>query len=931
MKSLFKSVVFSCLFIATIAFAISMPLTSFAQEAQVSGPSNDFYAQPDQEKLWKILRVGKEGVLMVDGGDIVVSKDTPSVFKFGNAIIMVAPGTVIRVHEVKAEESKEGTPIPEVLFGEAFFIGEGPETLLLPGHAVQLSGRAILTVDQERYSFVESISGDQVVYPIGLEEEHPVSDGTYLEMSPFGEVGELQPIEEEYLKEYLDVQPEEEAVQLQINKKEEPLQLLPYSQFWTQERVDLLQEGEESPQGLAIANGAHMEEEESGAVENVQAFDQSTIKQKSLTFSASVDVSQAAADVPALTSFSIGGEKAENGGTINLTYKNLEDKNIPITGKAVSSDPAGYWKLIITVGEDEINVDAIDSISTSYKVIQDFANLPTVYDVSIGQQSAEMFQGEYNLVTRDDLSSGKLEIMGSADAGVNQLTYNIEVTAVDKDDNSHSIGKYTVELDLSELSLIEVSIDDGLSWESASGKSSWSYQLRPSDGETYKVKARATDVMENISDEQFESWEFKYSYQTPKEILKEVFEAQMTALSDEDSNTFMRSVTQEYSSNIDGLRDYNELESAVQYRFQTGDINIRYTVSDVSAYLDTKQGTVEFNWTSNSGFSSGSHYEVYYYVYEEGKWLLREITDPNTFILLSKIAYSIEISPSKTTLNADGADESTISVRVLDDAGTIVANDVEVLFTASDGSFSPETALTYEGDASSVYTAGTTAGVVTITVSSGNAVSTADLTLLSRVPDSIVLDIADSTIYAGGDDSTTITATVNDKQGDPVDDGVEVTFAVTDGTISPSSGLTSNGSVTTTYVSGNTEGTVTITAASGDAQTSDTISLLSREPFSIDISTDKSTLNADGADSTTVTVTVYDKQGDPVLDGEQVAFSVTGGSISPTSGLTSNGSVTTTYTAPTTDGTVTITAMSGDAQASTDITIDPLAAPLPPE
>jgi len=710
-----------------VAFAIV--LVSFVMSAECisqdakDAKSGNYMLRQYQQKKWKVAAPDDDGQIKISAGDVIVAKDSPLTFKVGDSKLLLFPGTVMRIHIVEKEGEEPSLPIPEILFGEVLFEGDGATKVFHPGQNLELRGKAILTVDYERYSFVESVRGEQTVQPQGLEDVYPVEEGNYIEMSPFGEVGVPGPIDESFLEEYREIEPEGGEAAIVLEEKGEPQPLEPLDEYWNEDRVEMLREGEESPEGLAIAAGAHLEQEDSGeAVETVEAFDQAgVVKQKSLSFSSSVSVEQVASSIPELTSFSIGGKKVADGDFVNLAFENLEDGNLPVSGMASSSDPEGMWSIVIKLGDDEYTSNNIKSFSASIRVDQEFPELPNVYGIEIAMKPAEIFEGEYNLLSRDDLVSGRLEITGFALPGNNVLTYNIEVSAVSKDDESHVIGKFTAELDLSELDRVEVSADDGISWEQATGKQDWKYEMKPSDGEQYKIRARAIDVMGNQSEEQFESYQFKYSYQTPKELLRDTFDTMMRALLDEDRNTFLRNVSMEFSTDIEDLRDYNELEEALDTRFRTGSINIRYSVNDVLAYMDTLQGTVDFYWSGTSSLSSGSYYDAFNYFFEEGKWMLVEVLDPNTFLLPSKEAHFLEISLADNTLEADGEDSTRVSVMVYDEAGTIVADDVAVVFTATAGSFDPQTAYTSDGEAETSYIAPTNDGTVTITATSGSA------------------------------------------------------------------------------------------------------------------------------------------------------------------------------------------------------------------
>jgi hypothetical protein len=201
-------------------------------------------------------------------------------------------------------------------------------------------------------------------------------------------------------------------------------------------------------------------------------------------------------------------------------------------------------------------------------------------------------------------------------------------------------------------------------------------------------------------------------------VLREVFDTLMRAFIDEDRSTFLRHTSQEFSSNLDDLRDYNELETSIQERFSCCSINVYYTIQEVQAQRESGgQGSVDFYWRTSSG-SGTNNLATFKFQYTEGEWKLTEVIDDNTFLRASRIAYSIELTLEKTRVTADGSETCEVTATVLDRAGSIVADGLEVHFSADKGSILPAVEHTSSGVARSTYTAPTTDGEATITATS---------------------------------------------------------------------------------------------------------------------------------------------------------------------------------------------------------------------
>jgi|GEM_PF-1220827 len=259
-------------------------------------------------------------------------------------------------------------------------------------------------------------------------------------------------------------------------------------------------------------------------------------------------------------------------------------------------------------------------------------------------------------------------------------------------------------------------------------------------------------------------------------------------------------------------------------------------------------------------------------------------------------ASTIGASPT-TGVTADGSDSSTLTITVRDESNNVIQNE-DVFFAITGGSGGSLSSDPWSSNASGEATATLTSTVAnTITVtgylgtnSSGDVLGTATVEFDSGPATQIAaLSLGISTIGVNG--STTVTATIEDVNGNPVE-GVTVSFSSdepTRATVAATASTNSSGEATANVTGSNDQaGNVVITASIDDADSnvaisdSDTVNL-SVEAGAADatastIAASPATgVTADGSDSSTLTITVRDASNN-LLENEDVFFAITGGS-----------------------------------------------------
>lgn len=196
---------------------------------------------------------------------------------------------------------------------------------------------------------------------------------------------------------------------------------------------------------------------------------------------------------------------------------------------------------------------------------------------------------------------------------------------------------------------------------------------------------------------------------------------------------------------------------------------------------------------------------------------------------------------------------------------------------------------------------------------SAAAVACDQLPLLAPTMSTITLSAASTTVQANG--STTVTASVLEVSGTPVQNGTLVSFTTTVGQITPADARTSNGRVTVTFSGAGQSGEAQIRANSGGAKTADPllIKVGGAAASRIQLTATPSTVPSGGG-SSVITALVSDANGNS-LSSVQVAFSTTAGNLSSTIVSTdASGQAQTTLT---TNREATVTATAGAAATGT--------------
>lgn len=270
---------------------------------------------------------------------------------------------------------------------------------------------------------------------------------------------------------------------------------------------------------------------------------------------------------------------------------------------------------------------------------------------------------------------------------------------------------------------------------------------------------------------------------------------------------------------------------------------------------------------------------------------------------------------SSTSIVADGISTLTITIRLKDaDGNDLTVGGDEVELFASDGSLSA-VVDNHDGTYSIILTASTTAGSVTLTGKlNGTVLSDSKvITFLPGAASAItsVITASSTTLVADGISTTQITIQVKDSnQNNLVKGGDALELFTTGGTLSAVLDH-GDGTYTSVLTASTLPGLVTITGKINDAamDNSETVTFIPGDASvaTTTLSASPNVLVADGTSMSTLTVQVKDAQGNNLTaGGDLVELFTTGGTLSSVTDL-GNGTYTTTLTASTTAGPVTVT------------------------
>ena len=247
-------------------------------------------------------------------------------------------------------------------------------------------------------------------------------------------------------------------------------------------------------------------------------------------------------------------------------------------------------------------------------------------------------------------------------------------------------------------------------------------------------------------------------------------------------------------------------------------------------------------------------------------------------LLTPTIAYLVVFSDS-STLVADGSSTSEIHIIAQDALGHPVADNTPVYLTTTAGLVFPGIAYTSGGEAVVNLRSGTVAPeTAMVVVSAGVEAETVYVPFIAGPPAMINIVPNSTSLFADGEDTTTVRAYITDAHGNWVSEGTNVRFSTSLGTID-SLTLTTAVAETTGFASarfraGIIPGSALITATSGDAIAQTIINLIPTDVGNIYLTVDPNELTADSRSTADVSGRVTNTLGNPITDGTPVNLEI---------------------------------------------------------
>ncbi|WP_164699575.1 Ig-like domain-containing protein [Pseudomonas sp. BRG-100] len=288
----------------------------------------------------------------------------------------------------------------------------------------------------------------------------------------------------------------------------------------------------------------------------------------------------------------------------------------------------------------------------------------------------------------------------------------------------------------------------------------------------------------------------------------------------------------------------------------------------------------------------------------------------------------IGLVATPSSITASGIDSSTLVATVQDAHGNSVGAGVPVGWSSSAGALSTTTSMTDASGKATVALTGTKAGKATVTAKTAAGALTAVVAFVADHTTAKVIGLVatPASITANGTDNSTLVATVQDTQGNPVGAGVTVNWTTSTGKLSSGSSITDARGKATVTLTDTTAGSAKVTAKAAVGEATAAVALVADNTTAkvIGLVATPTSITANGTDSSTLVATVQDAQGNPVGAGVTVNWSSNIGKVDNASSITDASGKATVMLTGTKAGTATVkaSAVAGDATATVQLNAD---------
>lgn len=288
----------------------------------------------------------------------------------------------------------------------------------------------------------------------------------------------------------------------------------------------------------------------------------------------------------------------------------------------------------------------------------------------------------------------------------------------------------------------------------------------------------------------------------------------------------------------------------------------------------------------------------------------------------SSTAKAVTLVATPTSIAANGVESSRLVVTVKDANGNLVPSS-QITWTTSLGTLSSASTATNASGTSEVTLSGTVAGSATVTARTPAGGSTAVVALNGDLNTAKVagLTATPPSIVANNSETSTLVATVNDANGNPVVNA-PVSWSSSLGTLSSASTVTNAAGRATVTLRGAVAGSASVTASAVAGALTENVTLIADSSTArvLQVVASPTSILANGTSSSTLVATVQDANGN-ALPASTVNWSSTSGSLSASATTTGSDSKTTVIlTSSTVAGLATITASAAAGSSSAGVT-----------
>lgn len=289
--------------------------------------------------------------------------------------------------------------------------------------------------------------------------------------------------------------------------------------------------------------------------------------------------------------------------------------------------------------------------------------------------------------------------------------------------------------------------------------------------------------------------------------------------------------------------------------------------------------------------------------------------------------FLISLARSKAMATADGSDEVEFTASLLEPNGTARANTDIIWDVSGAATVVSKDAKTNNLGKANLRLVSMSSSTVSVSAREPQGASaTAEADFLGDPTSAKIVGLVatPNSIAANGTSTSTLVASVVDKNGSKLGAGIPVTWSATNGTLATASTVTdadSNATVVLTSPTAIGSATVTATAVAGSATANVAFTADVASARILSLVAAPNSIPADGTSTSTLTATIVDGNGNLVGAGVPVSWGTTDGTLSGASSSTDASSkAVITLKSSSNIGAATVTATAAAGQASTPVT-----------